>query len=134
MKDRRYLLLVACGVDYARRLIDVDGERFFGHDVTAGLQALHRQRRVRVVRGDDDAHLGVAFGEQVIDLVVSVHRVAKIGFGGGGTLFIEKAPLFVRQQVDAWGEVGAGERLMKAVKEKFDPQGILNPGRFVAGI
>ena len=52
----------------------------------------------------------------------------------GGTLFIEKAPLFVRQQVDAWGEVGAGERLMKAVKENFDPQGILNPGRFVAGI
>jgi glycolate oxidase FAD binding subunit len=52
----------------------------------------------------------------------------------GGTLFIEKAPLLVRQQVDAWGEVGTGERLMKAVKEKFDPQGILNPGRFVAGI
>jgi glycolate oxidase FAD binding subunit len=52
----------------------------------------------------------------------------------GGTLFIEKAPLVVRQQVDAWGEVGASERLMKAIKEKFDPQGILNPGRFVAGI
>ncbi|HKP13414.1 MAG TPA: FAD-linked oxidase C-terminal domain-containing protein, partial [Blastocatellia bacterium] len=52
----------------------------------------------------------------------------------GGTLFVEKAPLAVKQRVDAWGEVGAGERLMKAVKEKFDPQGILNPGRFVAGI
>jgi len=52
----------------------------------------------------------------------------------GGTLFIEKAPLVVRQQVDAWGEVGASERLMKAIKEKYDPRGILNPGRFVAGI
>ncbi|MFL6214802.1 MAG: FAD-binding oxidoreductase [Blastocatellia bacterium] len=52
----------------------------------------------------------------------------------GGTLFIEKAPLVVKQQVDAWGEVGASERLMKALKEKFDPQGILNPGRFVASI
>ena len=52
----------------------------------------------------------------------------------GGTLFIEKAPLEVRRQVDAWGEVGASARLMKAVKEKFDPQSILNPGRFVAGI
>jgi len=51
-----------------------------------------------------------------------------------GTLFVEKAPLAVRQQVDAWGKVGAGERLMKAIKEKFDPQGILSPGRFVAGI
>lgn len=52
----------------------------------------------------------------------------------GGTLFVEKAPLVVRQQVDAWGEVGASERLMQALKQKFDPQGILNPGRFVAGI
>lgn len=52
----------------------------------------------------------------------------------GGTLFVEKASTAVRQQVGAWSEVGAGERLMKAVKEKFDPQGILNPGRFVAGI
>jgi glycolate oxidase FAD binding subunit len=52
----------------------------------------------------------------------------------GGTLFIEKAPTAVRQQVDAWGGVGTSARLMQAVKEKFDPQGILNPGRFVAGI
>src|SRR5437763_6068084 len=52
----------------------------------------------------------------------------------GGTLFIEKAPTTVRQQVNAWGEVGTSARLMQAVKEKFDPHGILNPGRFVAGI
>lgn len=52
----------------------------------------------------------------------------------GGTLYVEKAPSLVRQAVGAWSEVGAGERLMKAVKEKFDPRGILNPGRFVAGI
>ncbi|HKQ05027.1 MAG TPA: FAD-binding oxidoreductase [Blastocatellia bacterium] len=52
----------------------------------------------------------------------------------GGTLFIEQAPLEVRRQVDAWGEVGTAARLMQAVKEKFDPRGTLNPGRFVAGI
>ena len=52
----------------------------------------------------------------------------------GGTLFIEKAPTLVRQRADAWGEVGAAEQLMKAIKSKFDPQSILNPGRFVAGI
>ena len=52
----------------------------------------------------------------------------------GGTLFIEKAPAVVKRQLDAWGEVGASEQLMKSVKRKFDPRGILNPGRFVAGI
>ncbi|HJQ23969.1 MAG TPA: FAD-binding oxidoreductase [Blastocatellia bacterium] len=56
--------------------------------------------------------------------------VAKLG----GTLFIEKAPLEVKRQVDAWGEVGTSVRLMHAVKEKFDPHGILNPGRFIAEI
>jgi glycolate oxidase FAD binding subunit len=64
--------------------------------------------------------------------IINRHRAAAHGFGG--TLFVEKAPPPVRQQAGAWGEVGAGKQLMKAVKEKFDPQGILNPGRFVAGI
>jgi glycolate oxidase FAD binding subunit len=52
----------------------------------------------------------------------------------GGTLFVERASTSVRREVGAWGEAGTGERLMKAIKEKFDPQGILNPGRFVAGL
>jgi FAD/FMN-containing dehydrogenase len=33
-----------------------------------------------------------------------------------------------------WGEVGETAPLMRALKEKFDPQSLLNPGRFVAGI
>ena len=52
----------------------------------------------------------------------------------GGKLFVEKAPPAVRRLVGAWGPVGSGEGLMKAIKEKFDPGGVLNPGRFVAGI
>ena len=52
----------------------------------------------------------------------------------GGTLFVERAPAIVKQQVDAWGEVGATTSLMRSIKAKFDPQSLLNPGRFVAGI
>ena len=52
----------------------------------------------------------------------------------GGMLFIERAPAFVRRQMDAWGDVGATAHLMRSIKEKFDPQSLLNPGRFVAGI
>jgi glycolate dehydrogenase FAD-binding subunit len=71
---------------------------------------------------------------KIDDTVASIRhwRVAAQKFDG--TLFVERAPLEARQQVDAWDEVGASVRLMKAIKEKFDPQGILNPGRFVAGI
>ncbi len=35
---------------------------------------------------------------------------------------------------DAWGEPGPAVRVMKRIKERFDPHGILNPGRFVGGI
>jgi glycolate oxidase FAD binding subunit len=66
--------------------------------------------------------------------IAIVNRQRAAAYKLGGTLFVEKASPAVRQQVGAWSEVGASERLMKAVKEKFDPQGILNPGRFVAGI
>ena len=36
--------------------------------------------------------------------------------------------------VDAWGDPGDALALMRAVKQQFDPNGTLNPGRFVGGI
>lgn len=52
----------------------------------------------------------------------------------GGTLVIEKASTGTRREADAWGDVGSTARLMRSLKEKFDPQSLLNPGKFVAGI
>lgn len=36
--------------------------------------------------------------------------------------------------LDAWGNPGDALPLMRALKQRFDPQGTLNPGRFVGGI
>jgi glycolate oxidase FAD binding subunit len=69
--------------------------------------------------------------ESAIDLI---RRLRADTSTSGGTLFIERAPSAVRQQAGAWGDVGATARLMQATKDKFDPQSLLNPGRFVAGI
>ena len=52
----------------------------------------------------------------------------------GGTLFIERAPTALRRECDAFGEVIGGVELMRSLKTRFDPDAILNPGRFVAGI
>ncbi len=52
----------------------------------------------------------------------------------GGQLVILRAPNRIKEQLDVWGEVGQTASLMRALKEKFDPQAQLNPGRFVAGI
>jgi glycolate oxidase FAD binding subunit len=51
----------------------------------------------------------------------------------GGTVVVRDAPLPVKQALDVWGPV-SGLGLMRRVKERFDPQGRLAPGRFVGGI
>jgi glycolate oxidase FAD binding subunit len=52
----------------------------------------------------------------------------------GGNMVILRAPRELKSQIDVWGEVGPTAVLMHALKEKFDPQNLLNPGRFVSGI
>jgi glycolate oxidase FAD binding subunit len=51
-----------------------------------------------------------------------------------GYLVVEAAAPAVKDRVDVWGHVGGAFPLMKRLKETLDPQGILNPGRFVGSI
>ena len=53
--------------------------------------------------------------------------------GHGGTAIVLDAPAPVRDAVDVWGPVPALD-LMRRVKERFDPDHRLSPGRFVGGI
>lgn len=45
-----------------------------------------------------------------------------------GTATVERAPAAVRAAVDVWGPIG-GLTVMRAVKEQFDPEHRLSPGR-----
>ena len=51
-----------------------------------------------------------------------------------GTLIVETAPPELKRHIDVWGPVGNTLHLMKQVKAKFDADGLLNPGRFIASI
>ncbi|HWP46126.1 MAG TPA: FAD-binding oxidoreductase [Candidatus Limnocylindrales bacterium] len=51
-----------------------------------------------------------------------------------GSLVVEAAPTDLKKKVDVWGPVGDSWKIMKLLKEQFDPHGILNPGRFIEGI
>ena len=51
----------------------------------------------------------------------------------GGALVVLDAPADVKAVVDVWGPVPALD-LMRRVKEQFDPERRLAPGRFVGGI
>jgi glycolate oxidase FAD binding subunit len=52
----------------------------------------------------------------------------------GGYVVLEACPLEAKRRLDVWGPVGPDFRLMKRIKREFDPDGILNPGRYVGGL
>jgi glycolate oxidase FAD binding subunit len=52
---------------------------------------------------------------------------------GGGSLVIEDAPAALAG-VDRWGPAPASFPTMQRLKRRFDPDGRLNPGRFVGGL
>jgi glycolate oxidase FAD binding subunit len=53
---------------------------------------------------------------------------------GGGHASLAWAPLAVKSQVPVWDDAGPAGRIMQRIKAQLDPDNVLNPGRFVAGI
>jgi D-lactate dehydrogenase (cytochrome) len=49
----------------------------------------------------------------------------------GGSLVIERAPNSLVEEIGAWGNFGNASKLMSAIKQQLDPNGILAPGTFV---
>lgn len=77
---------------------------------------------------------GAIGGEHEPDAVRAVvNRLRSACTRNGGTLIVLDAPDRVKQAVDTWGPVH-GLDLMRRVKERFDPDHRLAPGRFVGGI
>lgn len=52
----------------------------------------------------------------------------------GGTCIVEHAPTAVQNAVQVWGSPRPEWHLMRGLKQKFDPNGIFSPGRFVGGM
>ena len=63
-----------------------------------------------------------------------LHKVRSHLVQHQGFLTILTAPQSIKQQIDVWGYRGNALKTMQAIKHKFDPNNILNPGRFVGNI
>ena len=81
--------------------------------------------------GDDFPVSGVAAVLAAETAVDAVRRARELAGRLGGSAVVEQCPLPVKQQLDVWGDSFQGMEIMRRIKNKFDPSGTLNPGRFV---
>ena len=54
--------------------------------------------------------------------------------GSNASLVVQRCPTPFKAMLDVWGDPGSSLPLMRALKDKLDPHGTLNPGRYVGGI
>ena len=88
------------------------------------------------------AHAGVGIATAVLSgegaavdaVVATLTEWRALVNRAGGHALLEWAPLPVKERVRVWDAPGPTTRIMKSIKERLDPQGILNPGRFAGGI
>jgi glycolate oxidase FAD binding subunit len=75
---------------------------------------------------------GLDPGRVVRELVLPLRRALE---AEGGNLIVERGPIDLKAKCDVWGDMGPGMLdIMRRLKSEFDPGGVLNPGRFVAGL
>ena len=92
--------------------------------------------------GFGTAHLlrwdeGAAEDASVADTIAEIAAIRERAQALGGTVVVEHCPLAVKAGSDVWGDSAAMEQelaIMRRIKDKFDPAGILNPGRFMGGL
>jgi glycolate oxidase FAD binding subunit len=67
-------------------------------------------------------------------IITFIHNLDEIVFNSDGNFMIEKIPLKFKEKVSVWGRVNNNLKIVKKIKEQFDPQNIFNPNRFVGRI
>lgn len=53
---------------------------------------------------------------------------------GSGRVVVHAMPDAARDHVDTWGPLPPSFALMRTLKERFDPHGLCNPGRYLGGL
>jgi glycolate oxidase FAD binding subunit len=69
--------------------------------------------------------------DMVLDAVARIRAIAR---SVGGSAVVEHCPLSIKAGIDVWGDPPQGFDVMRSIKQRFDPQNILSPGRFVGGL
>lgn len=86
--------------------------------------------RVLVLLPDEGKTPEEAASRQIED----VERLSSLAARLGGGVVVLAAPVPVKKKINLWGGPPSALKVMKELKARLDPKGILAPGRFVGGI
>jgi glycolate oxidase FAD binding subunit len=88
-----------------------------------------------------EAHGGLGHGLCHVNLkgaeeniLATIKHLRELVENLGGYVIVKHLPYTLRQKVNVWGEVPSYFFLLKGIKTKVDPNGVLNDNRFVGGI
>lgn len=73
-------------------------------------------------------------GERLETLVSIIQQLSAAATEFSGHFIVESAPIALKERLDVWGPPRGDWPLMKALKDRFDPLRVLNPGRFIGGL
>ena len=91
-----------------------------GHVAGIGCAA-HAGNGIVHVFADGEGQELVLLGEGLLERASSL----------GGNLVVCKAPRQLKSQLKIWGKPSEAWNVMRAIRDKFDPSGVLNAGRFI---
>jgi glycolate oxidase FAD binding subunit len=78
--------------------------------------------------------MGDDLGAKTASVVGLIGRLTAESVKCEGNLVVERAPRTIREKVSVWGQTRSDVVVVRRLKEKLDPSGILNPGRYVGGV
>ena len=104
------------------------------HGILAPLRSAYQECRVVLY-----PTVGVTFiggfprdGDRFVSALEGARAVAEAG--GGNLVVVECAEPSLRERIDVFGALPDSFPIMRRLKERFDPERRLNPGRFLGGL
>lgn len=78
---------------------------------------------------------GIIYGflrtEEMDKLIELINQSNSYAAKSGGYFVVESAPVRIKERINVWGCLPGGVNIMQILKERFDPKGIMNPGRLL---
>ena len=89
----------------------------------------------QTAQGAIDIHwLGAEDESSSENVRAAISKTVKAVQRVGGTAVVTHAPTHVKESLDVWGEPTSAMDTMRNLKRQYDPDRLLNPGRFMGGI